>query len=308
MYVVEKKIKNLYYIKNNLKINISREINYLNRKIYILVQNIYNKITSYQTILVSRNYQRPNTKEYIKNIFKNFHELCGDRFNSEDKSIIGGLANFKDKSCIVIGHQKGKNLNEKIERNFGMPKPEGYRKTLRLVKLAEKFNLPIITFIDTPGAYPGIDAEKKNQSESIGKNIYILSKLSVPILAIIIGEGGSGGALAIAVPDILVMLRYSTYSVISPEGCASILWRDNKKIEEAAKQLLVKSSDIKNLGFLEYIIDEPIGGANRDNNSMYDLLYNAILYSLNNLLIINKKNIINTRIKKLLYYGKFLNY
>jgi acetyl-CoA carboxylase carboxyl transferase subunit alpha len=225
---------------------------------------IFDNLTAWQISQVSRHPQRPYTKDYIEAIFKNFKELHGDRAYSDDPAIIGGLAEFEGQSVMVIGHQKGRDIKERQHRNFGMPRPEGYRKALRLFKLAEKFSLPIITLIDTPGAYPGIGAEERGQSEAIARNLYVMTELQVPIISLVIGEGGSGGALALGVSDRLSMLEFSTYSVISPEGCASILWKKAEMAEVAADTLGITSTKLKKLGLVDEIVSEPLGGAHRD--------------------------------------------
>jgi acetyl-CoA carboxylase carboxyl transferase subunit alpha len=225
---------------------------------------IFDNLTAWQISQVSRHPQRPYTQDYIQAIFKNFKELHGDRAYSDDPAIIGGLAEFEGQSVMVIGHQKGRDIKERQHRNFGMPRPEGYRKALRLFKLAEKFSLPIITLIDTPGAYPGIGAEERGQSEAIARNLYVMTELQVPIISLVIGEGGSGGALALGVSDRLSMLEFSTYSVISPEGCASILWKKAEMAEVAADTLGITSTKLKKLGLVDEIVSEPLGGAHRD--------------------------------------------
>ena len=245
-------------------IDINKELISLQEKLEAMQHQIFDTLTSWQISQVSRHPQRPYTQDYIQAIFKNFKELHGDRAFSDDPAIIGGLAEFEGHSVMVIGHQKGRDIKERQHRNFGMPRPEGYRKALRLFKLAEKFSLPIVTLIDTPGAYPGIGAEERGQSEAIARNLYVMTELKVPIITIVIGEGGSGGALALGVSDYLAMLEFSTYSVISPEGCASILWKKAEMAEVAADSLSITSSKLKKLGLVDEIISEPLGGAHRD--------------------------------------------
>lgn len=245
-------------------IDINKELISLQEKLEAMQHQIFDNLTAWQISQVSRHPQRPYTQDYIQAIFKNFKELHGDRAFSDDPAIIGGLAEFEGYSVIVIGHQKGRDIKERQHRNFGMPRPEGYRKALRLFKLAEKFSLPIVTLIDTPGAYPGIGAEERGQSEAIARNLYVMTELKVPIITIVIGEGGSGGALALGVSDYLAMLEFSTYSVISPEGCASILWKKAEMAEVAADSLSITSSKLKKLGLVDEIISEPLGGAHRD--------------------------------------------
>jgi len=245
-------------------IDVNKELNSLQEKLEAMQHKIFDNLTAWQISQVSRHPQRPYTKDYIEAIFKNFKELHGDRAYSDDPAIIGGLAEFEGQSVMVIGHQKGRDIKERQHRNFGMPRPEGYRKALRLFKLAEKFSLPIITLIDTPGAYPGIGAEERGQSEAIARNLYVMTELQVPIISLVIGEGGSGGALALGVSDRLSMLEFSTYSVISPEGCASILWKKAEMAEVAADTLGITSAKLKKLGLVDEIVSEPLGGAHRD--------------------------------------------
>lgn len=253
-------------------VSIDAEISSLKKKSRELLKKTYANLTPWQIAQVARHPNRPYTLDYIQNVFTDFHELHGDRMFGDDMAIVGGLARLADMDVIVIGHQKGRTLKERTERNFGMPRPEGYRKALRLMKLAEKFNLPIITLIDTPGAYPGIDAEERGQSEAIGRNIFEMSQLKVPVIACVIGEGGSGGALAIGVANSVLMLEYATYSVISPEGCASILWKDAKEANKAAEALCLTSNNLKELGLITRSIPEPLGGAHRDYKLMYTTL------------------------------------
>ena len=245
-------------------IDINKELISLQEKLEAMQHLIFDNLTAWQISQVSRHPQRPYTQDYIQAIFKNFKELHGDRAFSDDPAIIGGLAEFEGHSVMVIGHQKGRDIKERQHRNFGMPRPEGYRKALRLFKLAEKFSLPIVTLIDTPGAYPGIGAEERGQSEAIARNLYVMTELKVPIITFVIGEGGSGGALALGVSDYLAMLEFSTYSVISPEGCASILWKKAEMAEVAADRLSITSSKLKKLGLVDETISEPLGGAHRD--------------------------------------------
>ena len=249
---------------DNPKLNIAKEIKQLQSKRDDLLHEIYDQLNAWQISQVSRHPQRPYTNDYIDNLFTDFQELHGDRAFADDAAIIGGLANFEDQPVMVVGQQKGRDTKERQYRNFGMPKPEGYRKALRLFRLAEKFNLPVITLIDTPGAYPGIDAEERGQSEAIARNLYAMTELRTPIIGIVIGEGGSGGALALGVVDHLMMLQFSTYSVISPEGCASILYKDAKKADIAAESLGITAEYLKKVGLADEIIPEPLGGAHRN--------------------------------------------
>src|SRR5574340_615327 len=261
---LEARIEELRFVQDDSAVDISEEIGRLQKKNQTLTKDIYAKLSAWQVSQVSRHPQRPYTLDYIQNIFTDFEELHGDRAFSDDPAIVGGLARFNGQPVMVIGQQKGRDTKEKIYRNFGMSRPEGYRKALRLMKLAEKFGIPVFTFIDTPGAYPGVGAEERGQSEAIGRNLYVMAELKVPIICTVIGEGGSGGAVAIAVGDALLMLQYSTYSVISPEGCASILWKSAEKAADAAETLGITATRLKALGLVDKIISEPLGGAHRD--------------------------------------------
>lgn len=277
----------------------------LKRKMRTRTAEIYADLTPWQTALVARHPNRPYTLDYIDAIFEDFHELHGDRTFADDQSIVGGLARLGEHAVMVIGHQKGRDTRERTRRNFGMTKPEGYRKALRLMKLAEKFSLPVFTFVDTPGAYPGIDAEERNQSEAIGRNIYELAKLRVPVISTIIGEGGSGGALAIAVCDSLIMLQYSTYSVISPEGCASILWKSADKAPEAAQALALTSDRLLELGLVDKVISEPLGGAHRDPKLMASTLRKTLVDQLKAFLTMDPDALVERRLGRLMNYGRF---
>src|SRR6516225_8647539 len=273
---LESKIEELRYVQDDSAVDISEEISRLEAKRQTLTKEIYAKLTPWQIALVARHPQRPYTFDYVKHLFTDFEELHGDRAFADDHAIVGGLARFNGQPCMVIGHQKGRDTKEKILRNFGMPRSEGYRKAERLMRLAEKFSLPIFTFVDTPGAYPGIDAEERGQSEAIGRNLYVMAELKVPVIVTIIGEGGSGGALAIAVGDTVQMLQYSTYSVISPEGCASILWKSAEKAPEAAETMGITAQRLKTLGLIDKIVNEPLGGAHRDHRAMAQSLKRAL--------------------------------
>jgi len=255
---LEQRIEELRFVQDDSAVDISEEIQRLTKKSQALTKEIYAKLSPWQVAQVARHPQRPYTLDYVGTLFTDFEELHGDRMFAEDASIVGGLARFDGLPCLVLGHQKGRDTKEKIARNFGMPKPEGYRKALRLMKLAEKFGLPVFTFVDTPGAYPGIDAEERGQSEAIGRNLYAMASLRTPVIVSIIGEGGSGGALAIAVGDVTLMLQYATYSVISPEGCASILWKSADKAPEAAETLGITANRLKTLGLVDKVVPEPL--------------------------------------------------
>jgi acetyl-CoA carboxylase carboxyl transferase subunit alpha len=286
-------------------IDITKELAQLEQKNAKLLSDIYANLTAWQVSQVARHPQRPYTLDYIKNIFTDFEELHGDRAFADDPAIVGGLARIDDMPVMVIGQQKGRDVKARQYRNFGMPRPEGYRKALRLFRLAEKFHLPIITLIDTPGAYPGIGAEERGQSEAIAKNLYVMTELKTPIVGVVIGEGGSGGALALGVVDQLLMLQYSTYSVISPEGCASILWKSASRAPEAAETLGITADRLKALGLVDQIVSEPIGGAHRDPDAMMEILKKAIK---TNLIALQKKTtdkLLETRYERLMSYGKF---
>jgi len=286
-------------------IDITKELAQLEQKNAKLLSDIYANLTAWQVSQVARHPQRPYTLDYIKNIFTDFEELHGDRAFADDPAIVGGLARLDDMPVMVIGQQKGRDVKARQYRNFGMPRPEGYRKALRLFRLAEKFHLPIITLIDTPGAYPGIGAEERGQSEAIAKNLYVMTELKTPIVGVVIGEGGSGGALALGVVDQLLMLQYSTYSVISPEGCASILWKSASRAPEAAETLGITADRLKVLGLVDQIVSEPIGGAHRDPDAMMETLKKAIK---TNLIALQKKTtdkLLETRYERLMSYGKF---
>lgn len=302
---LENKIEELRYVQTDSAVDISEEVNRLQQKSQTLARNIYSKLTPWQTALVARHPQRPYTLDYVREIFTDFHELHGDRMYADDLAIVGGLARFNGVPCMVIGHQKGRDTKERARRNFGMPRPEGYRKALRLMRLAEKFNIPVFTFVDTPGAYPGIGAEERGQSEAIGHNLYAMSELKVPIITTIIGEGGSGGALAIAVADTVMMLQYATYAVISPEGCASILWRSAEKASTAAEALAITAERLKGFGLVDRVVNEPIGGAHRDPNTMARQLSRALADALRQLSGLSVEQLRAQRLERLLSYGRY---
>jgi acetyl-CoA carboxylase carboxyl transferase subunit alpha len=302
---LENRIEELRFVQDDSATDITDEIQRLTKRSNTLTKDIYGKLSPWQVAQVARHPQRPYTLDYIQALFTDFEELHGDRTYSEDPSIVCGLARFEGKACVVIGHQKGRDTKEKILRNFGMPKPEGYRKALRLMKLAEKFELPVFTFVDTPGAYPGIDAEERGQSEAIGRNLFEMARLRVPIIVTVIGEGGSGGALAIAVGDVVQMMQYATYSVISPEGCASILWRDSTMAPEAAEALAITASRLKTLGLIDKIVPEPLGGAHRDPQFAFQSLRKALLDALKQLGEMKPKELVEVRLERLMGHGKF---
>lgn len=302
---LEAKIEQLRFVQDDSAVDISEEISRLDAKSQSLTKDIYAKLTPWQCALVARHPQRPYTLDYLDLVFTDFEELHGDRNYADDHAIVGGLARFNGQSCMVIGHQKGRDTKEKIHRNFGMPRPEGYRKALRLMRLAEKFSLPIFTFIDTPGAYPGIDAEERGQSEAIGRNLAVMTELKVPLIATVIGEGGSGGALAIAVADVVAMLQYSTYSVISPEGCASILWKSAERAGDAAETMGTTAPRLKSLGLIDRIINEPVGGAHRDHRGMAQNVKKALQEALKQLAGLSSSELIERRFERLMNYGRF---
>jgi acetyl-CoA carboxylase carboxyl transferase subunit alpha len=302
---LQAKIDELRYVHEDSAVDISDEINRLTKKSQQLTRDIYGKLTAWQMAQVARHPQRPYTLDYIGGIFSDFRELRGDRGFADDPAIVGGLARFNGQPCVVIGHQKGRDTTEKIRRNFGMPRPEGYRKALRLMRLAEKFGLPLFTFVDTPGAYPGIGAEERGQSEAIGRNLYEMAGLRTPIIVTVIGEGGSGGALAIAIGDITLMLQYATYSVISPEGCASILWKSAEQAPEAAEILGITAARLKQLGLVDRVVNEPLGGAHRDHAGMMVALRKALTESLRQLQDQPLDTLLETREDKILGYGKY---
>src|SRR5512134_2622356 len=302
---LEGRIEELRYLQDDSAVDISEEISRLQKKSQALTKEIYAKLTPWQVAQVARHPQRPYTLDYVNALFTGFEELHGDRMFAEDASIVGGLARFDGLPCVVLGHQKGRDTKEKIARNFGMPKPEGYRKALRLMKLAEKFGLPVFTFVDTPGAYPGIDAEERGQSEAIGRNLFEMARLRAPIIVSIIGEGGSGGALAIAVGDVMLMMQYATYSVISPEGCASILWRRADMAPDAAEALGITASRLKTLGLVDKIVPEPLGGAHRDPQAAAQALKKALAEALKQVQDKKPKELVETRLERLMAHGKF---
>src|SRR3990167_8955572 len=302
---LEGRIEELRYMQDDSALDVAEEIARLAKKSQALTKEIYARLTPWQVSQVARHPQRPYTLDYVQMLFTHFEELHGDRTFSDDASIVGGLARFGNEACMVIGHQKGRDTKEKIQRNFGMPRPEGYRKALRLMRLAEKFGIPVITFVDTPGAYPGIDAEERGQSEAIGRNLYAMAELKVPLICTVIGEGGSGGALAIAVGDVVMMLQYATYSVISPEGCASILWRSADMAPEAADALGITANRLKTLGLIDKIVPEPLGGAHRDPQAAAQSLKKALAEALKQLQAKKPKELVDERLERLMGHGKF---
>ncbi len=302
---LESKIEQLRYVQDDSALDISDEIDRLQKKSQTLTKDIYAKLTPWQISQVSRHPQRPYTLDYIEHLFTDFEELHGDRAYADDAAIVGGLARFNGQSVMVIGHQKGRDTKERQYRNFGMPRPEGYRKALRLMRLAEKFGIPIMTFIDTPGAYPGVGAEERGQSEAIGKNLFVMAELRVPMICTIIGEGGSGGALAVAVGDATLMLQYATYAVISPEGCASILWKSAAKAADAAETLAITATRLKTLGLIDKIVPEPLGGAHRDYAATMQSVKKALADTLKQAQSKSAAELLQERFTRLMGYGKF---
>ena len=302
---LENKIEELRYVQNESAVDISEEIDQLDKKSLRLTKDIYADLSPWQITKIARHPERPYTLDYVRECFTDFVEMHGDRHFADDQSIVGGLARFNGNACMVIGHQKGRDTKERTARNFGMVRPEGYRKALRLMKTAEKFKLPVFTFVDTPGAFPGIDAEARGQSGAIGRNIYGMAQLEVPIISTIIGEGGSGGALAIAVADQVLMLQYSIYSVISPEGCASILWKTSDKAQDAAEALGITAHRLKSLGLVDKIVSEPVGGAHRDHRQMAAFLKRALGEAWRQVSDLKPKELLDRRYERLMSYGRF---
>jgi acetyl-CoA carboxylase carboxyl transferase subunit alpha len=300
---LEAKIDELRYVGDDNEININEEIARLQAKSQSLTKSIFAALNPWQISQLARHPQRPYTLDYLDRIFSEFHELHGDRAYSDDHAIVGGLARLEGRAVMVIGQQKGRDTKEKLRRNFGMPRPEGYRKALRLMKMAERFKLPLITLIDTPGAYPGVDAEERGQSEAIARNLFDMSQLRTPIIAVVIGEGGSGGALAIGVADRISMLQYSIYSVISPEGCASILWKSAERASDAAEAMRVTSSQLKSFELIDEIIPEPLGGAHRDADAMARNLRHALIEQLDSLVDLDMDKLLENRYQKLMRIG-----
>ena len=302
---LEAKIDELRYMSNDTDLNITEEIQKLKQKSESLTKSIFAGLTPWQVTQMARHPQRPYTLDYIKHLITDFEELHGDRTYGDDAALVTGMGRFNGQPVMVIGHQKGRDTKEKVARNFGMPRPEGYRKALRIMKLAERFNLPVLTFIDTPGAYPGIGAEERGQSEAIARNLFEMAQLKTPILSTVIGEGGSGGALAVGVADHLMMLQYSIYSVISPEGCASILWKSAEKAPDAAATLGVTSDRLKSMDLIDEVIPEPLGGAHRDMDLIVSNMKKAISGKLKQLQAMPVDDLVKRRQARLMAYGVF---
>ena len=302
---LEARIRDLRYVGDDAEVNIQEEIQRLEEKCQSLTRSIFAKLTPWQVAQMSRHPRRPYTLDYIPELFDEFEELHGDRAYADDPAIVGGVARLEGRPVMLIGHQKGRQTRDKVYRNFGMPRPEGYRKALRLMEMAERFHMPVLTFIDTPGAYPGVGAEERGQSEAIARNLRVMARLDTPIIATVIGEGGSGGALAIGVSDVTLMLQYSTYSVISPEGCASILWKSAERASEAAEALGITSERLKDLGLIDRIVPEPLGGAHRDPEAMASSLRAALIETLDGLADLDPAQRLERRYRRLMGYGAF---
>ncbi|MBK83478.1 MAG: acetyl-CoA carboxylase carboxyltransferase subunit alpha [Pseudomonadota bacterium] len=303
---LEDKIRELRNVTDN-KLDLEDEVKQLEKKTKQLIKQTFSNLTDWQVSQLARHPQRPYTLDYINMIFDEFVEMHGDRAFADDAAIVGGVGRIEDVSVVVIGHQKGRSIPEKVKRNFGMPRPEGYRKAARLMRVAERFNMPIVTFIDTPGAYPGIDAEERGQSIAIAENLQLMADLKTPIVSLVIGEGGSGGALAIGVADKLMMLEYSTYSVISPEGCASILWKTAAKAPDAAAAMGVSAQKLLSLGLIDEIVSEPLGGAHRDPKQMAEQIKRAVTAQIKQLQKLPHDDLISQRFKRLMSYGSEKN-
>ncbi|MES1941700.1 acetyl-CoA carboxylase carboxyltransferase subunit alpha [Salinisphaera sp. T5B8] len=302
---LQEKIEELRFVADGSEVNLNEEITKLEGKRRNLTEQIFSKLSTWQVAQMARHPLRPYTQDYIDGMFTDFVELHGDRAYADDAAIIGGTARLGGQSVMVIGHQKGRDTKEKIHRNFGMPRPEGYRKALRLMKLAERFNMPVLTFIDTPGAYPGIGAEERNQSEAIARNLFEMARLRVPILCTVVGEGGSGGALAVGVGDHLMMLQYSIYSVISPEGCASILWKSAERAEEAAEAMKVGSEDLHRLKLVDEVLEEPLGGAHRDPKQLMSQMRERLLANMTRLKRMGVDELLEARYNRWMAFGDF---
>ncbi|MBT8103075.1 MAG: acetyl-CoA carboxylase carboxyltransferase subunit alpha [Gammaproteobacteria bacterium] len=302
---LEAKIDELRYVGDDSEININEEVARLKDKSMALTKGIFAKLTPWQIARVARHESRPYTMDYLQMIAPDFQELHGDRMYADDHAIIGGVGRIDGKAVMFIGHQKGRDTKERVRRNYGMPKPEGYRKAQRLMRMAEKFSMPIVTFIDTPGAYPGIGAEERGQSEAIAQSLYLMAGLKTPIISVVIGEGGSGGALAIGVCDRLLMLQYAVYSVISPEGCASILWKSADKAEEAAAAMRITAPSLSEFGLVDEVLQEPLGGAHRNPREMGEVIRNAVLKNLDELASLPTEQLLEQRQQRLASFGQF---
>ncbi len=302
---LEAKIDELRYVGDDSEININEEVARLKNKSESLTKSIFAKLSPWQVARVARHASRPYTMDYLEIISPDFQEMHGDRMYADDPAIVGGIGRIDGRAVMIIGHQKGRDTKERVRRNYGMPKPEGYRKAQRLMRLAEKFSLPVVTFIDTPGAYPGVGAEERGQSEAIAYSLYLMAGLKTPIISVVIGEGGSGGALAIGVSDRLLMLQYAIYSVISPEGCASILWKSAEKAEDAAEAMRITAQSLNDFGLVDEVLEEPLGGAHRNHREMAEVIRNAILKSLDELDGLSTEQLLEQRQQRLASFGQF---
>jgi acetyl-CoA carboxylase carboxyl transferase subunit alpha len=302
---LEAKIDELRFVGDDSVVNLTEEIARLEAKSESLTRSIFANLSAWQITQLARHPQRPYAADYIDRIFTDFQELRGDRAYADDAAVIGGLARLEGQPLVVIGHQKGRDTKSKVRHNFGMPRPEGYRKALRLMHMADRFRLPVITLIDTPGAYPGVGAEERGQSEAIARNLFEMARLRVPVVSVVIGEGGSGGALAIGVADRLMMLQYSIYSVISPEGCASILWKSADRAEDAAEAMGVTADRLKDLGLVDEVLREPLGGAHRDPQAMAEVLKNALISHIDGLSRLAVDELVEARYQRLMSFGRF---
>lgn len=302
---LEAKIEELRFVGDDSEININEEIAKLKSKSEALTKSIFLKLSAWQVAQIARHPMRPYATDYLEQLAPDFQELHGDRMYADDPAIIGGIGRLDGRAVMFVGHQKGRDTKERVRRNYGMPKPEGYRKAQRLMKMAEKFSLPVITFIDTPGAYPGVGAEERGQSEAIARSLYLMAGLRTPIISVVIGEGGSGGALAIGVADRLLMLQYSIYSVISPEGCASILWKSAEKAEEAAEAMRITASSLNEFGLVDEVLPEPLGAAHRDPAAMTEVIRNALLKHLQDLERLDSAQLLEKRHERLAGFGRF---
>lgn len=302
---LEAKIDELRYVGDDSEININDEVARLKSKSESLTKSIFSKLSPWQVARVARHESRPYTMDYLEIICPDFQELHGDRMYADDPAIIGGVGRIEGQSVMIIGHQKGRDTKERVRRNYGMPKPEGYRKAQRLMRMAEKFSIPVVTFIDTPGAYPGVGAEERGQSEAIARSLYLMAGLKTPIVSVVIGEGGSGGALAIGVGDRLLMLQYAIYSVISPEGCASILWKSAEKAEDAAEAMRITAASLSQFGLVDEVLQEPLGGAHRNPKEMAEVIRNAVLKNLDELAGMSTEQLLEGRQQRISSFGQF---
>ena len=302
---LEAKIEELRYVGDDSEININEEVARLKSKSESLTKSIFAKLSPWQIARVARHESRPYTLDYLSVIVPDFQELHGDRMYADDPAIVGGIGRLNGRACMFIGHQKGRDTKERVRRNYGMPKPEGYRKAQRLMRMAEKFDLPVITLIDTPGAYPGVGAEERGQSEAIAYSLYLMAGLKTPIISVVIGEGGSGGALAIGIADRLLMLQYAVYSVISPEGCASILWKSAEKAEDAAEAMRITASSLNEFGLVDEVLQEPLGGAHRNPAEAAEVIRNALLKHLEELEQLSTEQLLEERRRRLASFGRF---